>query len=132
LSELGPCPQDLADFVAGLLADPATLGATARIMPPPERGAEPPAPPAPPPVVVEPQEAVTLPSPVILAASPDPRPRAAAQAPAARYEGLRVALLMVPVPMLLCGAGWWYVRAQGPGTLAWPAAHLKGRSRRQS
>jgi hypothetical protein len=121
LSESGPCDPEMAAFVSGLLADPATLGATSRTTPPPIR-----VPVAPPPPVV----AAPLPEPV---AAPAPaavvltqqaaRPRA--DAPPKRpsragssSSGL-LAFGLIPVPLILCGIGYWLVRKRSEGLLAW-------------
>ncbi len=140
LSEAGPCNTKLAVYVAGLVADPATLGATVRIAPPPIRVAPPPirvAPPSP-----APSEPVPEPPPTGATIQPETAPRRTEARPAAQAptpsgsDGLALALGLIPVPFLVCAAGYWLVSRRNPRLLAWAAAtpqvkqsHRRGQSR---
>jgi hypothetical protein len=121
LSESGPCDSEMAAFVSGLLADPATLGATARIAPPPIR--VPAAPPAP--VVTAPlPEPVAAPAPAAVVLTQEAvRPRADTPAerprPAGSSSSGLLAFGLIPVPLVLCGIGYWLVRKRSEGLLAW-------------
>jgi hypothetical protein len=121
LSEAGPCNSEMAAFVSGLLADPATLGATARITPPPIR--VPAAPPAP--AVTAPlPEPIAAPAPAaVVLAQEAPRPRSAAapqrREPAGSSSSGLLAFALIPIPLVLCGVGYWLVRKRSEGLLAW-------------
>jgi hypothetical protein len=120
LSEAGPCNTELAGFVAGLVADPATLGATVRIVPPPIAVAPPP-PPAP---VQVPVPVIAPPPLVPVIEVPElPRPKtdtAAMREPApAGSSGLLLALSLIPLALVICGVGYWVVKRRSPALLAW-------------
>lgn len=121
LSESGPCNPETAAYVSSLLHDPATLGATVRIAPPPIYV---PAPPAPAPVPVEPPPVLAPPPPVPDLVVPEPaRIRAAsaqpAKAPPKGTNGLPIALALIPLPLAICAAGYLLVRKRSEGLLAW-------------
>lgn len=139
LSESRPCSAENAHFAAGLLADPATLGATGRITPPPIQGrsipppAPAPAPAVPPEAVPEPVVAEALPVPVTAAVDaplpltpkdPKPMPKpVAASAPAdGSSTGLMLTGLLGGVLLLLaamCGAGYRLAHSRSDKILAW-------------
>lgn len=137
LSESRPCSSETAQFVAGLLADPATLGATGRITPPPIQGRPvpppAPAPAVPPEVVPEPAPAEALPIPLATAVDaplpltpkePKPMPKpVAASAPAdGSSTGLKLTGLLGGVLLLLaatCGAGYRLAHSRSDKILAW-------------
>lgn len=128
-SEPGPCPRELADYVAGQLADPSTLGATTRIVPPPIAVAPAPAPPPPP---AAPAPPAPVPSPSSLFEFPDPRPRSEAAPPAAAAgsDGLLIGLLLVPFTVLVCAGGYWYLRSQSPAGADFTGTGVRKKSRR--
>lgn len=119
LSESGPCNPETAAYVSGLLHDPATLGATVRIAPPPIYVPAPaaPAPVEPAPVLAPPPAVpdLVVPAPARLrAASAQP-----AEAPPKGTNGLPIALALVPLPLAICAAGYLLVRKRSEGLLAW-------------
>ncbi len=133
LSESGPCNTKLAGYVAGLVADPTTLGATVPIAPPPIPVAPPSStPPAP----------VPESPPVGVFIQPETAPRRTEASPPAQApppagsDGLALAVGLIPVPFLVCAAGYWLVSRRNPRLLAWAAAtpqvkrsHRRGLSR---
>jgi hypothetical protein len=121
LSESGPCSPETAAYVSSLLHDPATLGATVRIPPPPIHV---PAPPAAAPVPVEPPPVLAPPPPIPDLVLPAPaKLRTASAQPAAASpkgtNGLPIALALIPLPLAICGAGYLLVRKRSEGLLAW-------------
>lgn len=120
LSESAPCSSEMAGYVSGLLGDPATLGATVRIVPPPIRVPAPAAP-APVPVELAPQVLAPPAAPVVILPVPA-KPRTAAQpasVPSKGTNGLPIALALIPLPLAICGAGYLLVRKRSDGLLAW-------------
>lgn len=122
LSEAGPCSAELAAYVSGLLHDPATLGATAKVVSPPIHVPAPPAP-APVPVALPP---VPAPLPVVPDLVPTAAParlRAAPVQPAAAppkgTNGLPIVLALTPLPLAICAAAYLMVRKRNETLLAW-------------
>lgn len=121
LSEPAACSTEMAGYVSGLLADPATLGATVRTVPPPIHVPAP-APPAPAPVPVARAPVVHIPpAPVLVAPSPA-KPRvgqAQGRRPASGSSGLPIALGLVPLPLAIGVLGYLLVRKRSERLLAW-------------
>ncbi len=122
LSESGPCSLETAGYVAGLLHDPATLGATVRIDPPPIYV---PAPPAPAPVPVAlppvPEPAIIVPE-LIPTAAPtriSAAPAQPAEAAPRGSNGLAIVLALTPLPLALSAAVYLLVRKRNETLLAW-------------
>ncbi len=127
LSEAGPCNAELTGYVAGLVADPATLGATVRIVPPPIAVAAPP-PPAP---VQAPVPVIAPPPLVPVVDVPVPaRPRADTapiKAAPTGSSGLLLALGLIPLPLVMCGVGYWLVKRRSPALLAWATGNPRSK-----
>ncbi|HEX2150249.1 MAG TPA: hypothetical protein VHI31_08785 [Actinomycetota bacterium] len=121
LSEPAPCSTEMAAYVSGLLADPATLGANVRIVPPPIHVPAPVAP-APAPVQAAPSPVVDIPpAPVVVVPSPA-KPRigpAQGGQPAPGSSGLPIALGLVPLPLAIGVSGYLLVRKRSDRLLAW-------------
>ncbi len=125
LSEPSSCNSDRAAYVSGLLADPATLGATRRVVPPRIVVPPPPAPapieaidaPVPEPIEAAPQNPV-VPAPAFarprLDDAPEVRP-----APDLPTGGVPWAASLIALPLAMAGAGVWLVRKRSPALLAW-------------
>ncbi|MEX0789757.1 MAG: hypothetical protein WD178_03180 [Actinomycetota bacterium] len=136
LSEAGPCDSETAGYVAGLLADPATLGATVKITPPPIMIT---APAAPAPVVTqapapEPDLAPVLVTPVVALPAPARPDARAGPAPSpaepAGSSGLGLVQGLTSLPLALCVAGYWLVRRRSDGLLAWATGSPKPKADR--
>jgi len=131
LSEPSPCNTEMALYVEGLLADPATLGAV-RIVPPALRPA--PAPASAPPAVepVEPVEPDPDPAPGVALQPPEPAPaddlREPADRPAAGPAGPVIIVLVLVIALLIpLAAGYRLVARRNPRLLEWAVSTRKAR-----